>query len=244
MQTTAVVRLLTIVSLNLLVAGHCNGAFPEWVTHKSPVQKVFEEIYPKWFHIHSAAARKAVAVRADIVFDPKQRRVTLDRGRDEPQVQVELPPDMNWHAFQISVQGVRKLSFPVVLQRPNHHERRSVQDDEEVLIIGKNREAQLHFHLGSRTTGVTGGGMGRAEPYYRYSVDEWQNCVSEGFDNTNAQLASQLSQFRELHTRANDGFELDEYELTFVARTNRAILDAMLALKRNETFDADTYLII
>lgn len=82
------------------------------------------------------------------------------------------------------------------------------------------------------------------QPYYRYSVDEWQNYVHDGFDDTNSQLESHLAGFKELHTRANDSYLLDEYEIAFVEKTNRAILDAMLELKRNGTFGNDTFLII
>ena len=83
-----------------------------------------------------------------------------------------------------------------------------------------------------------------AEPYYRYSVDEWQNYVHDGFDDTNSKLKSQLAQFKELHSPAVDSYELDEYEIAFVDKTNRAILDALLELKRKGTFGSDTYLII
>lgn len=83
-----------------------------------------------------------------------------------------------------------------------------------------------------------------SEAYYRYSVDEWHNYVHDGFDETNVMLASQLAQFRELHTPADDSYQLDEYEIAFVAKTNRAILDALLELKQNGTFDKDTYVII
>ena len=53
-----------------------------------------------------------------------------------------------------------------------------------------------------------------ADPYFRYSVDEWQNYVHDRFD------------------------------VTFVAETNRAILDALLELKQNGTFGNDKYLIV
>jgi len=83
-----------------------------------------------------------------------------------------------------------------------------------------------------------------AMAYYRYSVDEWQNYVHDGFDDTNALLESHLAQFKELHTPIDDSFQLDEYEIAFVAKTNRAILDSLLQLKRIGTFGNDTFLII
>ncbi|MCA9194147.1 MAG: DUF4303 domain-containing protein [Planctomycetales bacterium] len=99
------------------------------------------------------------------------------------------------------------------------------------LVVAFNRESDLSPE---NTT----------DPYYRYSVDAWQHYVHDGFDNTNAQLESQLAKFKELHNRSDDGYHLDEYELAFVAKMNRAILDALLALRRNGTFANDTYLII
>lgn len=67
---------------------------------------------------------------------------------------------MQWAAFQVSVHGVRELSFPVILTRPNHHEPRSEQDDEEILIIGDAPKTQTYFQIGSRLSGVTAGGSG------------------------------------------------------------------------------------
>jgi hypothetical protein len=80
--------------------------------------------------------------------------------------------------------------------------------------------------------------------YYRYSVDEWQNYVHEGFEASNSRLQSLLEQFRSAHSRDSDSFQLDDYEIAFVAKTNLAVLNAMLELKKNGTFDDDTYLII
>jgi hypothetical protein len=82
------------------------------------------------------------------------------------------------------------------------------------------------------------------EPYYRYSVDEWRNYVHDGFDDTNSALESQLEEFKKLHTRAEDSYRMDDYELAFVAKINRAILSALMALKQNGTFADETYLII
>jgi hypothetical protein len=82
------------------------------------------------------------------------------------------------------------------------------------------------------------------DAYYRYSVDEWANLVRDGFEATNSQLRTSLEQFRSAHSRAPDSFQLDEFELAFVAKTNRAILHALLELKDGGVFDNNTYLII
>ena len=75
-------------------------------------------------------------------------------------------------------------------------------------------------------------------------MDESQNYVHEGFAASNSELQSLLEQFRSAHSRTAESFQLDEYEVAFVAKTNRAILNAMLELKNNGTFDNSTYLII
>lgn len=99
------------------------------------------------------------------------------------------------------------------------------------LVVAFNRESDLAAEHSN-------------EPYYRYSVDEWQNYVHDGFDNTNSALESQLSEFKKLHTRAEDSYQLDEYEVAFIAKTNRAVLKALMELKQNGTFTDGTYLII
>lgn len=80
--------------------------------------------------------------------------------------------------------------------------------------------------------------------YYRYSVDEWENYVDEGFEASNSMLGSLLEHFRSAHSRDADDFQLDEYEKAYIDKTNRAVLDAMRGLKNSGIFDADTYLII
>lgn len=107
----------------------------------------------------------------------------------------------------------------------------STQPNPASLVVAFNRESDI------APENLT-------QPYYRYSVDEWQNYVHEGFDDTNAKLESQLAQFKSLHARADDSAQLDEYEIAFIAKTNRVILDALSELKQNGTFGDDTYLII
>lgn len=143
---------------------HANERLPKWTQEKSVPQKLGERLYRKWLRIHTAAARLGKPVRADLTIDPKSGTISLDRGTDAPlpTERIKLPSGMSWRAFHISVHGVRELSFPVVLQRPHHHEKRSLQDDEEVWILGEARKTQLHFYVGSRTTGVTCGGSGRS----------------------------------------------------------------------------------
>ena len=104
-------------------------------------------------------------------------------------------------------------------------------DGQQGLVVAFNRESDI---APEKTD----------DAYYRYSVDEWQNYVHEGFEASNSGLQSSLERFRSAHSRDPDSFQLDEYEVAFVAKTNRAILNAMLELKKNGTFDNNTYLII
>lgn len=82
------------------------------------------------------------------------------------------------------------------------------------------------------------------DAYFRYCVDEWKNSVEKGFDASNSALRSILEQFRSVHSRADDEFALDDYELAFVEKTNRAVLSALLELKKSGAFDSETFLII
>lgn len=152
--------LSTLILSHLGAATNCQAALPEIVSQKSAAEQFFETIYQDWFHLHSAAAHKGEMIRADLVFAPKQGVVMLKRGGAKPTQTVQLPQGMSWRAFQISVHGVRELSFPVVIQRPHHHEPRSHQDDEEILIIGDARQTRMCFQIASRLTGVDGSGSG------------------------------------------------------------------------------------
>lgn len=100
-----------------------------------------------------------------------------------------------------------------------------------VLVVAFNRESDIP----SENSDV---------PYYRYSVDEWQNYVHEGFDNTTTALESQLAKFKEMHTRDEDSYQLDDYEIAYVEKINRSILAALMVLKQDGTFSDETYVII
>lgn len=76
----------------------------------------------------------------------------------------------------------------------------------------------------------------RGEPYYRYSVDEWNNYVHEGFDNVNRVLQSLLEGARP------SGDDLIGH--VFVDAVYQAILDAMLTLRKDHTFDGVPYLVV
>jgi hypothetical protein len=73
-------------------------------------------------------------------------------------------------------------------------------------------------------------------PYYRYSVDEWQNYVHEGFETVNCELKALLAT-----TDLNDEDSIDE---AFVDAVYEAVLDAMLSLRNDKAFANVRYLVI
>ena len=76
----------------------------------------------------------------------------------------------------------------------------------------------------------------RGQSYYRYSVDEWQNYVQDGFDAVNHELKALLTA-----TKSSDDDSIDD---TFVTSVYQAVLDAMQALRNDDTFDGVPYLVI
>lgn len=110
--------------------------------------------------MHTAAARRGESVRAGLKFDPQSEAITIDRGSARPPMReaVKLPSGMTWQAFHVSSQGIRRLSFPIVLQRPHYHSKRSPRDDEEIWILGDSKDRHMQFEVSSRTTGPSAGG--------------------------------------------------------------------------------------
>ena len=74
------------------------------------------------------------------------------------------------------------------------------------------------------------------QTYFRYSVDEWQNYVRDGFDTVNAELKSLLAANRE---SADDLIDDD-----FVESIYQTVLDAMKSLRDGGTFNDVQYLVV
>jgi len=144
---------------------------------------------------------------------------------DAPELVAAIVADIERHVRELRSSGDSFYGYALL---PGDY---CTQPNPASLVVAFNRELDL--------------AAGHSEePYYRYSVDEWQNYVHDGFNDTNSALESQLQTFKQRHTRAEDSYQLDEYEIAFVAKINRAILAALVALKQNGTFDDGTYLII
>lgn len=76
----------------------------------------------------------------------------------------------------------------------------------------------------------------RGEPYYRYSVDEWQNYMHDGFDAVNSELKALLTA-----TQSSNDDPIDD---TFVNSVYQTVLDAMQTLRNDHTFDDVPYLVV
>lgn len=133
--------------------------------------------------------------------------------------------DVERHVRQLRSSGQPFYGYAVL---PSDY---CTQPDPTSLVVAFNRESDLSPESSN-------------DPYFRYSVGDWQNYVSDEFASTNAALSVQLAEFKERHTRAGDPYELDEYELAFVRRINQAMLAALLKMKRRGAFADDTYLIV
>lgn len=162
MWTRSIIPLLTLVLLFPIAAAHAEDVPSKVAKADAPksASQQFCGLYLQWSRIHRTAARRSQPVRADLTFDPKSGTIAIERGTGASSTaeKIKLPSGMTWHAFHISIDGVRRLSFPVVLQRPHHHAKRSPRDDEEIWIFGNSKNAEVHFHVISRTTGASAGG--------------------------------------------------------------------------------------
>jgi hypothetical protein len=144
---------------------------------------------------------------------------------DAPELVAAIVADIQNHVRELRSSGDSFYGYAAL---PSDY---CTQPNPASLVVAFNRESDLAAeHMD--------------EPYYRYSVDEWQNYVHDGFAMTNSVLESELAEFKKLHTPAGDSYKLDEYEIAFIAKTNRAILTALMELKKNGTFADGTYLII
>lgn len=144
---------------------------------------------------------------------------------DAPELVAAIAADIQRHVCELRSSGDSFYGYAAL---PGDY---CTQPNPASLVVAFNRESDLAAEHSN-------------EPYYRYSVDEWQNYVRDGFENTNSALESQLSEFKKLHTRAEDSYQLDKHEIAFIAKTNRAVLKALMELKTNRTFADGTYLII
>jgi hypothetical protein len=141
-----------------------------------------------------------------------------DQHSDPPQaafvaLSTAIVADVKRHVASLRESGVKFYGYAVL--PPDYY----TAFDPTTIAVAFNRESDIDT-------------SNRDQPYYRYSVDEWQNYIHEGFDAVNRELKTLLSANRS---------SIDD---TFVDAVYQAILDGMLALRSENIFDDVPYLVI
>lgn len=145
--------------------------------------------------------------------------------RDDPELEAAIVADVGRHISALRSSGETFYGYAVL---PGDYR---TQPNPATLTVAFNRESDIDP-------------QNAGNAYYRYSVDEWNSYVHDGFDASKAKLESSLKHFRSIHSRSPDSFELDEHELAFMGKTNRALLNAVLKLQRNGTLGKDTFAVV
>jgi hypothetical protein len=84
----------------------------------------------------------------------------------------------------------------------------------------------------------------REDDYYRFGVDEWALWELNGFDRSARALASLYDGFNAGHQKDPDDYEFDEEEIAFLKRFYSIHLEALLRLRSEGTFGAETFVVI
>jgi len=81
--------------------------------------------------------------------------------------------------------------------------------------------------------------------YYRYGVDEWKHWEYEEFAVANGLIGREIEQLRSMHTKGEDDFQMDEFEVAHANVLLDAILQGLEAAKAGNAFGtADPFLVI
>lgn len=82
-------------------------------------------------------------------------------------------------------------------------------------------------------------------PYYRYSVDEWEDWDHEALASVTPLIGKINEKFQSLHTDDPVSFEMDEYEIAHISNFHNAFLSALQELIDENVFDiADRFIAI
>jgi hypothetical protein len=84
----------------------------------------------------------------------------------------------------------------------------------------------------------------REDDYYRFGVDQWVLWEHNGFDRSARELAILYDSFNAGHEKNSDDYEFDEEEIAFLTRFYSIHLEALLRLRREGAFGADTFVVI
>lgn len=81
--------------------------------------------------------------------------------------------------------------------------------------------------------------------YYRYSVDEWAYWDRDGFAASNMLLNEANAQFKAMHTKADDEFVMDEFEIAHANGLLNAIVRGLETAKQSGAFgSANPFLVV
>ena len=145
--------------------------------------------------------------------------------RDDSDLVNTIMADIRQHVETLRANGDSFYGYAVL---PGDY---CTQPDHASIVVAFNRESDLNSENAQ-------------DIYYRYSVDEWQNYIHDGFDATNSLLRTLFGEFKQLHVGDPGSLQLDDYELAYIDKINNAILDALKTLRSNGTFEIETYIII
>lgn len=82
-------------------------------------------------------------------------------------------------------------------------------------------------------------------PYYRFCVDEWNTWDHDQFGAANKELAKLNKRFASLHSKVPSDYMMDRYELAHSRTLLEAILQGLLAAKKEKVFgDRKPFLVI
>lgn len=136
---------------------------------------------------------------------------------DFPQLRMAIIDDIKRHVASLHQSGVDFYGYAVL--PPDYY----TAFDPTTIAVAFNCESDIDD-------------SNRGQSYYRYSVDEWQNYVHDGFDAVNRELKALLTS-----SKSSDDDSIDD---VFVEAVYQAVLDAMQALRNDGTFDSVPYLAI
>jgi hypothetical protein len=72
--------------------------------------------------------------------------------------------------------------------------------------------------------------------YYRYSVDEWAHWDHDSFETSNKLLVESNERFKSMHTKADDDYQMDEFEIVHANALLEAVVCGLKTAKQAGAF--------
>lgn len=132
------------------------------------------------------------------------------------QLRSSIAADIKQHVNALNESGVEFYGY--ALLPPDYY----TAYEPVTIAVAYNREADIEVE-------------NRDDIYFRYSVNEWQNYVHDGFDSTNAVLRTLLSRVRD---------EDDNIDDSLVESVYGAMLDGLASLREDGVFSQLPYVVI